>query len=148
MAFSYPESLVYFLRSTLCTNDPNAYHATDPNWFYSNFIIEYIWNVEADHHPSEGRSHPRSGYGIVKGSNWGTKYGNFKHLPVNYVKAGEGFTPGKIAERRQHNLCQNGNRFRDYEKGDSAEAWWMLMRMPTAEQRYVWIDVSRKFVSL
>lgn len=93
----------------------------NPKDFYSHFLIEYLWNVEA-HHGGEnvkepgGWPHPRSGYKIVRGSWWNTFYGNFTHLPVCY-----GPGPDRIHFQVEHNPCTSGNRFRDYEKGAAAE---------------------------
>ncbi|SCV49048.1 uncharacterized protein FFB14_10679 [Fusarium fujikuroi] len=105
-------------------------------------MVEYIWNVEADHGSKNanswsGHSHPRSPYAIVTGSSWGTHYGNWKQLPFSY-----GPRESDIRRRLEHNLCTSGNRFRDHETGDAAEAWFMTMPMPTKEERWVWIDVS------
>ncbi|KAF5591005.1 uncharacterized protein FSUBG_10607 [Fusarium subglutinans] len=81
--------------------------------------------------------HQRSPYAIVTGSSWNTHYGNWKQLPFSY-----GPRESDIRRRLEHNLCTNGNRFKNHEKGDAAEAWFMTMPMPTKEERWVWIDVS------
>ncbi|KAM3086425.1 hypothetical protein ACMFMG_000560 [Clarireedia jacksonii] len=141
MAIPYPEGAVFFQRDILTNAHPAHYQATRESDFYSHFMIEYIWNVEADHGSQAanswtGHSHPRSGYGIVKGSNWGTHYGNWQNLPVSY-----GPSEGNIMRRVQHNLCQNGNRFKNREKGDAAESWFMTMPMPKKGERWVWIEM-------
>ncbi|PQE27332.1 hypothetical protein CJF32_00000301 [Rutstroemia sp. NJR-2017a WRK4] len=43
---------------------------------------------------------------------------------------------------------KSGNRFKKHEKGDSAEAWFMSMPMPTKEERWVWIDASADYPHL
>lgn len=60
--------------------------------------------------------HPRAGYKIVTGSWWNTEYGAWTDLPFNY-----GPTERDIKRRVLHNLCTDGNRFRDHEKGGSKE---------------------------
>ncbi|KAF5679387.1 hypothetical protein FHETE_804 [Fusarium heterosporum] len=72
MAIPYPEGEVFFARSVLRNSNPNHYQADNVEHFYSHFMVEYIWNVEADHgsknaNSPHGHSHPRSGYSIVRG---------------------------------------------------------------------------------
>ncbi|KAL8816676.1 MAG: hypothetical protein Q9223_004354, partial [Gallowayella weberi] len=90
MASAYPEGECFFAQSALSSS---VYNANDPKDFYSN-------------------RHPRSGYQVVKGSNWGTYYGNWTHLPFSY-----GTHWKKITRRVQHDLCTAGNVFKDREKG-------------------------------
>ena len=67
MAMLYPEGEVFFDRKVLNTK----YSADDPKEFYSYFMVEYLWNVEAYHgdnqckRESGGRTHPRSPYCMV-----------------------------------------------------------------------------------
>ncbi|KAL5590384.1 hypothetical protein FOBRF1_013941 [Fusarium oxysporum] len=141
MAIPYPEGEVFFIRSVLRNKDPTHYQADNPAHFYSHLMVEFIWNVEADHGSKNanswtGHSHPRSPYTIVTGSGWNTHYGNWKQLPFSY-----GPRESDIRRRLEHNLCASGNRFKDHEKGDAAEAWFMTMPMPTKEERWVWIDM-------
>jgi hypothetical protein len=143
MALPYPEGEVFFERSVL--RAPGGYSANNIDHFYSHFMVEYIWNVPANHgsksaNSPNGHHHSRSPYKIVKGSNWGTHYGNWTQLPFNYGRGND--NPNNISERRQHNLCTWGDRFKNQEKGDSAEAWFMTIPMPKKDQRWVWIDVS------
>jgi hypothetical protein len=139
MAIPYPEGEVFFDRKVLAQRSKNGYRADNQQHFYSHFMIEYVWNAEAYHgsrnansvaidyqsvlgiqvpvlKPGVGHKHRRSGYKVSKGDNWGTHYGNWKQLPVSY-----GPQQGDIKRRVQHNLCTSGNRFRNYEWGDSAE---------------------------
>jgi hypothetical protein len=121
MALPYPEGEVFFMRSVLRNKDPAHYQADNPAHFYSHFMVEYIWNVEADHGSKnanswDGHYHQRSPYAIVKGSGWGTHYGNWKQLPFSY-----GPRESDIRRRLEHNLCTSGNRFKDHENGDAAE---------------------------
>ncbi|KAL8797923.1 MAG: hypothetical protein Q9182_007120 [Xanthomendoza sp. 2 TL-2023] len=111
MALAYPEGECFFTRSALSSS---VYNADDPKDFYSQMMVEYVWNREADHgwRNSQGHRHPRSGYQIVKGSNWDTSYGNWTHLPFSY-----GSHWNKITKRVQHDLCTTGNVFKDREKG-------------------------------
>ncbi|KAF9773546.1 hypothetical protein IL306_008618 [Fusarium sp. DS 682] len=72
MALPYPEGEVFFMRSVLANRDPVHYHADNPEHFYSHFMVEYIWNVEADHGSKnanswDGHYHQRSPYAIVTG---------------------------------------------------------------------------------
>lgn len=139
MAVAYPEGECFFQRSKL---DNAYYHANNPKDFYSYMMIEYVWNAEADHGSrncktsSGGHRHPRSGYQIVRGSNWGTDYGNWTHLPF-------GFGPDcdKISRRTDHELCTTGNVFKDRENGGSYQPWFMMVPMPTREERWMWIDM-------
>jgi len=121
MAMAYPEGECFFVRSGLATSQSDGYHAENINQFHSHFMVEYIWNKEAYHgsrnaNEPKGFSHSRSGYKIVNGSWWNTSYGNWTQLPFSYGPSGS-----DIKRRVQHNLCTNGNRFRDHEKGGSAE---------------------------
>ena len=119
MALAYPEGECFFVRMKL---ESSIYHANDAKDFYSHMMVEFVWNREADHGPEEcmtaqsrkgqGHRHPRSGYKIVRGSWWDTDYGNWTYLPFSY-----GAHWKKITRRVQHNLCTNGNTFRDREKG-------------------------------
>ncbi|KAM0347326.1 hypothetical protein ACHAPU_004845 [Fusarium lateritium] len=122
MAIPYPEGEVFFARSVLRNDNPNHYQADNVEHFYSHFMVEYIWNVEADHgsknaNSPRGHSHPRSGYSIVRGGGgWKTDYGNWQQLPFSY-----GPSETNIKRRLQHNLCTSGSRFKSHEKGDAAE---------------------------
>ncbi|KAF4993973.1 hypothetical protein FGRMN_6104 [Fusarium graminum] len=142
MGMPYPEGEIFFARSVLRNSNPEHYQAENVEHFYSHFMVEYIWNVEADHgsknaNSPRGHSHPRSGYSIVRGGGgWKTDYGNWQQLPFSY-----GPSETNIRRRLQHNLCTSGPRFKSHEKGDAAEAWFMTMPMPTKEERWVWIDM-------
>ncbi|KAF5248735.1 hypothetical protein FANTH_5805 [Fusarium anthophilum] len=137
----YPEGEVFFMRSVLRNNDPAHYRANNLAHFYSHLMVKHIWNVEADHSSKNanswtGHCRQRSPYTIVTGSSWNTHYGNWKQLPFSY-----GPRESDIGRRLEHNLCTNDNRFKNHEKGDAAEAWFMTMPMPTKEERWVWIDM-------
>ena len=117
MALTYPEGECYFRRSALDINLPDQYHASDPKDFYSHMMVEYVWNRESYHGQKDsnypkGYTHPRSEFKIVTGYAWGTNYGAWTHLPFSY---GPHFSD--IRRRVQHELCINGNDFRDREKG-------------------------------
>ena len=138
MAMPYPEGEVFFDRKVL--SQPKAgYDASNPKDFYSHFMIEYVWNIPAYHGSKNanstktimkdflgkkfpylikgaGHKHRRSGYKVAIGDAWATEYGNWTDLPISY-----GPEQGDIKRRVQHNLCTSGNRFRNYEWGDSAE---------------------------
>ena len=122
MALAYPEGECFFVRTAL-DGPPNsgAYMASDEYQFYSHMMIEYIWNVEADHGQSaanfpDGYTHPRSDYKFVIGSTWGTIYGNWEYLPFSY-----GPSEGEITKRVRHPLCTSPNHFIAHENGASAE---------------------------
>jgi len=141
MAMAYPEGEVFFARSGLATPQPNGYRAENMSHFHSHIMVEYIWNLPADHasqaaNSPHGHTHPRSGYRIVRGSWWNTDYGTWTHLPFSY-----GPTEGNIQRRVQHNLCVNGNIFRDQERGAAVQVKFMTMPMPTSAERWVWIDM-------
>ena len=164
MALAYPEGECFFLRTALDSASADGHHASNVKDFYSHMMVEFVWNLESDHSATESRGdkghrHPRSGYKIVKGSLWNTDYGCWTTFPFCY-----GPQSNKLMRRVEHNLCTNGNRFRDHEKGGALEvsnrskpslqshlpiyllmlsqAWFMFMPMPTTEERRVWIDVS------
>ncbi|KLO97360.1 Uncharacterized protein LW93_3338 [Fusarium fujikuroi] len=93
------------MRSVLRNKDPTHYQADNPAHFYSHLMVEYIWNVEADHGSKNanswsGHSRPRSPYAIVTGRSWGTHYGNWKQLPFSY-----GPRESDIRRRLEHNRC-------------------------------------------
>ncbi|KAF7911248.1 uncharacterized protein EAF01_002755 [Botrytis porri] len=159
MAVPYPEGEVFFDRKVLAQRSKDGYRADNQKDFYSHFMIEYVWNVEAYHgsknansvaigyqsvlgiqipvlKPGVGHKHRRSGYKISKGDKWETHYGNWTQLPISY-----GPEQGDIKRRVEHNLCTSGNRFRNYEWGDSAEFFFMVLPMPTRAERWVWIDL-------
>ncbi|KAF5971273.1 hypothetical protein FCOIX_9952 [Fusarium coicis] len=141
MAMPYPEGEVFFARSVLRNRDSAGYQADNPEHLYSHFMLEYIWNVEADHGSKNANSwtghyHHRSPYAIVMGSGWNTHYGNWEQLPFSY---GPRETDIRIC--CEHNLCTSGNLFKNHENGDAVEAWFMTMSMPTKEERWVWIDM-------
>lgn len=120
MALAYPEGECFFNRKGLCTSIKDSYKATKPEDFYSHFMVEYIFNKEADHASTncnypDGFTHPRSGYKIVSGSGWNTYYGCWETMPFSYGPKNE------ITRRHQHELCVNGNRFVQFERGGSAE---------------------------
>ena len=126
MALAYPEGECFFRRSVLNGGNSEGYKADDPKDFFSHMMVEYVWNVESDHgakacNAPAGYGHPRSGYQIVRGSWWDTDYGCWTQLNFNY-----GPRPDDIRRRIQHNLCTNGNRFRDHEKGGAAEVKLLL----------------------
>jgi hypothetical protein len=85
MALAYPEGECFFNRKRLCSTEEGGYKATDPKQFYSHFMLEYIWNKEADHGSKEtnfgqgknGWKHKRSGYKVVRGNLWDTFMRNF-----------------------------------------------------------------------
>ena len=132
MALAYPVGECFFQRSGLDTSQPEGFHASDPNQFHTRMLVEYVWNKEAHHGSKECNSpggywHFRSGYKIVRGAWWNTDYGNWTHLPFSY-----GPTEKDIKRTNNHNLCVNGNRFRDREKGGSYEVCsaickWLLV---------------------
>lgn len=123
MALAYPEGECFFVRKIL---ESSVYHADDVKEFYSHMMVEFVWNKEADHGAKEcqteealknnggGHLHWRSRYAIVRGAWWDTHYGNWTDLPFCY-----GPNSNKITRRVQHNLCIDGNEFRDREKGGS-----------------------------
>lgn len=158
MALAYPEGECFFKRSALATSQADGYHADNLKDFYGHFILEYVWNQWGDHGSdcNPNLTNDRSKYKIVKGNNWGTQYGVWDRLPISYGQQKD------IKRRYQHNLCTDGNRIRDREKGASAEAslrsllatpgftddhqaWFMTLQMPTKSEEWVWIDVCHTF---
>ncbi|KUJ14838.1 uncharacterized protein LY89DRAFT_735902 [Mollisia scopiformis] len=139
MAIPYPEGECFFnLEGWKASAEYDPNKAED---FYSRMLVEYIYNVEADHaseacHSPSGYSHPRSIYNIVRGSNWKTDYGCWCLLPIQY-----GMSYDKPTRFLRHELCSEGNAFRDHEKGGSAESCFMPLPMPTAEERFAYIDM-------
>ncbi|KAL9026402.1 MAG: hypothetical protein Q9196_004928 [Gyalolechia fulgens] len=143
MALAYPEGECFFVRSKL---DTSVYHPENVKDFYSHLMVEYVWNREADHGYNEcktrefkkglGHSHPRSGYKIVRGAFWDTDYGNWTQLPFSY-----GTHAKQITRRVEHNLCTNGNIFRDREKGGAYQVFFMTMPMPTKEERWLLANI-------
>ncbi|KAL8913124.1 MAG: hypothetical protein Q9171_002018 [Xanthocarpia ochracea] len=143
MALAYPEGECFFLRSKL---DSSVYHPDNVTDFYSHLMVEYVGKSEADHGSQEciavesrqGRGHryPRSGYKIVRGSWWDTDYGNRAQLSFSY-----GTHWKKITRRVEHNLCTNGNTFRDREKGGAYKVYFMTMPMPTKEERWLLANI-------
>lgn len=116
MALAYPEGECFFIRSSLASSKSDGFHPDNAEEFYKTIIVEYVWNVEAYHASATVYKHPRSECKIVRGDWWNTDYGCWSQLPFSY-----GPSESDIRRRVQHNLCTNGNRFRDYEKGGSAE---------------------------
>ncbi|PWY90987.1 hypothetical protein BO70DRAFT_410606 [Aspergillus heteromorphus CBS 117.55] len=142
MSIAYPEGECFFKRSALKTS---TYDPDKPEHFYAHFMIEYIWNRPAFHGSDSTTSqyelyyHPRSAYRVVKGENWNTNYGNWDRISILYGK-----NPHSDKYRCvEHNLCVNGNRFRDQEKGGSLEPWFMVMPMPLFAKREEWILIDR-----
>lgn len=160
MALAYAEGECFFNRKGLVTKD--GYQATKPKDFYSHFMVEYVFNKEADHASAncnypDGFKHPRSGYKIVSGPGWGTYYWCWENIPFSYGPKNE------IARRKEHKLCVNGNRFVQLERGGSAEvsivgsnfpideerklsisipqAWFMTLPLPFKKEKWIWIDV-------
>ncbi len=63
MALAYPEGECFFKRSVLNTSQADGYHAGKIEDFYSNIVVEYVWNQEAYHgsvaaKSPKGRAHP------------------------------------------------------------------------------------------
>jgi len=140
MALAYPEGTVFFERSAISNKNPAHYQASNVEHFYSHFMIEYVWNKEADFKKAanapKGHSHPRSDYSIVRGWFWGSDFGVYHQLPFSY-----GPNRNDIKRRLQHDLCKDGDTFKGYERGDAAKARFMTMPMPTKKERWVWIDM-------
>lgn len=108
MALPFPEGKGFFGGESL--RSEGDYNANDSKDFYNYFIIENLWNVEADIDPvwtchPDGWTHPRSAYHIVKEPKTKTLFGNWAHLPISY-----GPTGTEIKRITKHNLCLNGNR--------------------------------------
>ncbi|KAL6712891.1 hypothetical protein ACLMJK_009603 [Lecanora helva] len=140
MALAYPEGECFFRRAVLNDRSSEGFKANDPKDFASHFMVEFVWNRETDHgakacNSPGGYGYPRSGYRIVRGSWWKTDYGCWTQLPFQY-----GPSKTDIKRRVQHGLCTDGNKFKQVEKGGADEAYFMLMPMPTVEERWVWID--------
>jgi len=114
---TYPEGECFFYRSSLS----NGYYDTaDPNRFYKNFLLEYVWNVPG--HGPDGklfspstRTHPRSGWQRFTGIGNGL-VGTWDYLSVSY-----GTELSNIERRHIHNLCVNKSRFNDFFRGGSSE---------------------------
>ncbi|KAJ4985113.1 hypothetical protein SVAN01_09416 [Stagonosporopsis vannaccii] len=139
MALPYPEGKSYFVPEGL-VGHVNGYHATNPKDFYTNFLVEYLWNVPAYWNVDDAKAddvfpgkHPRS-KAKVAGSNG----------PVNwdYITFSYGTEPGKIGRSVMHNLCLSKKRLEDYIDGASAEAWYMPVPMPNKAERFVWVDLT------
>ena len=71
MAMTYPEGECFFKRSVISNS---FYNANDPEEFYSNFMIEYLWNVpsQPEFYDDEIPTHPRSDFSYL------IKFGNMK----------------------------------------------------------------------
>ncbi|PWY67076.1 hypothetical protein BO94DRAFT_434434, partial [Aspergillus sclerotioniger CBS 115572] len=141
MALSYPEGECFFKRSALRSA---TYDADKPEHFYSHMLVEYIWNRPAfqgsdSEYASDVHFHPRSPYRVVKGDLWSTQYGNWANIFFLY-----GTKPHSDRYRQVgHNLCVNGNRFRDQEKGAALESWFMVIPMPLLAKGEEWLLIDR-----
>ncbi|KAL8830035.1 MAG: hypothetical protein Q9191_001674 [Dirinaria sp. TL-2023a] len=156
MALAYPEGECFFVRSGLATSQSDGYHADNAKDFYSNMLVEFVWNLEVCKGEEAGvqylpdgmggrwmvpsktpkYSHPRAGYRVVD-AEWGhnSLYGCWDTLPFSYGPE------NSIKRRDGHDLCTNGNRFFAREDKGTIEAWFMQMPMPTKEEQWVWIDM-------
>ncbi|KAJ5782507.1 hypothetical protein N7457_004281 [Penicillium paradoxum] len=141
MSLAYPEGECFFKRSALKTS---VYDADRPEHFYAHLMVEFIWNRPAFHgsdspYDRNRHYHPRSVYKVVKGDMWNTRYGNWTDIFFLYGKKPYNGT----YRAAEHNLCVNGNRFRDQEKGGSLESWFMLMPMPLLAKGEDWVLIDR-----
>ncbi|KAF1814000.1 hypothetical protein P152DRAFT_372319, partial [Eremomyces bilateralis CBS 781.70] len=140
MAVPYPQGECFFKKSALQSAVEGRFNAENPLHFYSNLMVEVIWNRESHHGPNEakiptGHPHRRSDYKIVYGdAGWQTEYGVWTHLPFSY---GQYNHPTR---RVQHELCTWGYRFKKREWGDAYESWFMFIPMPTRKEEWVFID--------
>ncbi|KAK6827251.1 hypothetical protein PG987_010592 [Apiospora arundinis] len=141
MAIPYPEGECFFDRKALKAPGGN-YDPEDLGHFYSNMMVEYIYNEESYHgekasnFAAGGFQHLRTAYEIVKALNWGTYFGAWEQLPFSY-----GPTPQTVKRRTQHSLCHHAPTFVARDKGEAAQAWFMIMPLPTREEEWVWIDM-------
>lgn len=154
MAFAYPEGECFFQRSSLKNSFFSADKAED---FYGYMLVEYLWNQ-----PSEFGTdiytykHTRActSYRTFEGDPF---IGYWSQLPICY-----GPKHDEIKRRLQHDLCSNKDRLRARVNGASAEVrthlsheltpialdadvwqpWFMVVPMPTGEERCVWFDVN------
>ena len=112
MAILYPEGECFFKRSALSNK---GFSADKPEDFYSNMLVEFIWNQPAFTGPAawEPHGHPRSYKTSVDIT---TRYAWFTQLPFSY-----GPTYTDIKRRFQHNLCTSPGRLQNRINGAAAE---------------------------
>ena len=121
MAVPYPQGECFFKRSALKSGTAGRFNAEDPSHFYSNMLVEMLWNQESHHGSVNAKSpgghpHRRSDYKIVYGGGgWQTHYGVWTELPFTY---GSYEHPTR---RVQHKLCTDGYRFKKAQQGDARE---------------------------
>ncbi|PLB53834.1 hypothetical protein P170DRAFT_504745 [Aspergillus steynii IBT 23096] len=141
MSLAYPEGECFFKRSALRTS---TYDPDKPEHFYAHMLVEYIWNRPAysgagSYYTQNVHHHPRSSYKVVRGDNWSTSYGNWSKIFFLYGK----LSHNAKYRQAEHNLCVNGNRFRDQEKGGALESWFMVMPMPLLANGEEWVLIDR-----
>ena len=121
MAVPYPQGECFFKRSALKSESAGRFNAEDPSHFYSNMLVEMLWNQESHHGSVNSKSpgghpHRRSDYKIVYGGGgWKTHHGVWTELPFSY---GSYEHPTR---RVQHKLCTDGYRFKKVQQGDALE---------------------------
>ncbi|KAK8009901.1 hypothetical protein PG990_008866 [Apiospora arundinis] len=141
MAIPYPEGECFFDRKALKAPG-GSYDPENLGHFYSNMMVEYIYNEESYHgekasnFASGGFQHQRSAYNIVRTLTYDTYFGAWEQLPFSY-----GPTPQTVKRRTQHSLCCHAPAFVARDKGDAAQAWFMIMPLPNREEEWVWIDM-------
>jgi hypothetical protein len=147
MSAAYPEGECFFKRSALKTS---TYDADKPEHFYAHMMVEYIRNKPAFHgsyesdYDKDRHFHLRSNYEVVKGDWWNTVYGNWTNISFLYGKK-----PYHDQYRHAvHDLCTNGNSFRDQEKGASLESWFMMIPMPMLATGEDWVLIDVSFLSM
>lgn len=121
MAIPYPEGECFFDRKALKAPG-GSYDPENLGHFYSNMMVEYIYNEESYHGEKAsnfadgGFQHRRSEYNIVRTMIWDTFFGAWAQLPFSY-----GPTPQTVTRRTQHSLCCHAPVFVARDKGDAAQ---------------------------
>ncbi|KAK8118447.1 uncharacterized protein PG998_003073 [Apiospora kogelbergensis] len=141
MAIPYPEGECFFERKALKAPG-GSYDPENLGHFYSNMMVEYIYNEESYHGEKAanfeggGFQHQRSAYNIVRTMAYDTYFGAWEQLPFSY-----GPTPQTVTRRAQHSLCIHAPAFVARDKGDAAQSWLMIMPLPNKDEEWVWIDM-------
>jgi hypothetical protein len=154
MSLAYPEGEAFFLRSAL-KQESSSFDPDKPSHFYAHLLVEFIWNKPAFHgstlatYRDDVHKHPRSPYKVVTGSWWSTHYGNWEKICFLYGKRPCPTSTAEQKEYRQveHNLCVDGNRFRDQEKGGALESFFMIIPMPLLARGEEWLFIDVRLLA-
>ncbi|MCJ1227484.1 hypothetical protein MMC12_004140 [Toensbergia leucococca] len=136
MALPYPEGEVYFKSATLKLNN---FDASDDMSFYSNFLVEYVWNRPycTNFEIETTKNHPRSTLRTGFGDLWATRFGVWDTTYVLFSDKDDGTGVFRQAVIKNN---ENFNETRDFDSSGTRKT--RICAVPMGPEKYMYIDLT------